>query len=343
MSIPYLGFEADSGHPSVFGTKSGDPFFMNVIYDLNTLETPLQSPVITIGNFDGVHRGHLALFEMVKRRAKALGGQSAVMTFEPHPLRLMKPGKATPLITPINQKLELIGKAGMDVIFCIPFTREFAAITAEDFVLHMLLAKIGVKEVVVGYDYTFGYQRRGNVDLLREMGAKEGFRVHVIGPIRVDNTLVSSTSIRGFVQEGRLSEARALLGRDYQISGIVVKGKNRGGRLLGFPTANLNIIDELIPKRGVYAVTVTVEGQTHWGVTNIGYNPTFGDTALTLETYLLDFSGDLLGKTIRVNFIQRLRDERSFESIEALAEQIGKDVRQARKILGAHGEEPSPP
>ena len=312
---------------------------MNVIYDLNTLQAPLQSPVITIGNFDGVHKGHLALFNMVKQRAKALGGQSAVMTFEPHPIRLMKPEKSTPLITPITQKLELIGRAGMDVIFCIPFTREFAAITAEDFVSKILLGKIGVKEVVVGYDYTFGHERRGNVEFLREMGAKEGFQVHVIGPIHVDNNLVSSTSIRALVQEGRLSEARALLGRDYQISGTVVKGKNRGGRLLGFPTANLTLTNELIPKKGVYAVFVNVEGRTYSGVTNIGYNPTFGDTALTLETYLLDFSGDLLGNTIRVNFIQRLRDERSFESIEALSEQIGKDVHQARKILGAHGED----
>ena len=315
---------------------------MNVIYDLNTLETPLQSPVITIGNFDGVHRGHLALFDTVKQRARALGGQSAVMTFEPHPIRLMKPGKPMPLITPIKQKLELIGKADMDVIFCIPFTREFAAITAEDFVSKILLAKIGVKEVVVGYDYTFGHQRKGNVDFLRQMGAKKGFLVHVIGPIHVDNTLVSSTSIRAFVREGRLSEARALLGRDYQISGTVVKGKNRGARLLGFPTANLAITDELIPKKGVYAVTVNVEGRTYGGVANIGYNPTFGDTALTLETYLLDFSGDLLGKTIQVDFIQRLRDERTFDSIEALSEQIGKDVHQARKTLGAYGEEPYP-
>lgn len=309
---------------------------MNVIYDLNTLETTLERPVITIGNFDGVHRGHLALFEKVKERAHALRGHSALMTFEPHPIQLMNPGKPIPLITPIRQKLELIGKAGIEHIFCVPFTREFAAITAESFVLDLLLGKIGVKEVVVGYDYTFGHQRKGNVEFLQEMGDKWGFRLHIIGPIHVDQALVSSTTIRGLVQDGRLSEARALLGRDYQISGTVVKGQNRGGRLLGTPTANLNLIDELIPKRGVYAVTVNVDGKTYNGVTNIGYNPTFGDGALTVETHLLDFSEDLLGKTIKVNFIQRLRDEVSFDGIQALSDQIERDIQQAKALLEAH-------
>ncbi|MBW1773204.1 MAG: bifunctional riboflavin kinase/FAD synthetase [Deltaproteobacteria bacterium] len=306
---------------------------MNVIYDLNTLETTLERPVITIGNFDGVHRGHLALFEKVKERAHALHGRSVLMTFEPHPIRLMKPEKPIPLITPIRQKLELIGKAGIEYIFCVPFTREFAAITAKDFVLDILVGKIGVKEVVVGYDYTFGRQRKGNVEFLEEMGDKWGFRLHIIGPIHVDQALVSSTTIRGLVQDGRLSEAKALLGRDYQISGTVVRGQNRGRRLLGIPTANLNLIDELIPKRGVYAVTVDIDGKACNGVTNIGYNPTFGDSALTVETHLLDFSEDLLGKTIKVNFIQRLRDEVSFDSIQDLSDQIKRDIQQARALL----------
>ncbi|MBW2207441.1 MAG: bifunctional riboflavin kinase/FAD synthetase, partial [Deltaproteobacteria bacterium] len=256
-----------------------------------------------------------------------------LMTFEPHPIRLMKPEKPIPLITPIRQKLELIGKAGIEYIFCVPFTREFAAITAKDFVLDILVGKIGVKEVVVGYDYTFGRQRKGNVEFLEEMGDKWGFRVHIIGPIHVDHALVSSTTIRGLVQDGRLSEAKALLGRDYQISGTVVRGQNRGRRLLGIPTANLNLIDELIPKRGVYAVTVDIDGKACNGVTNIGYNPTFGDSALTVETHLLDFSEDLLGKTIKVNFIQRLRDEVSFDSIQDLSDQIERDIQQARALL----------
>lgn len=306
---------------------------MNIIYDLKELKTPLNNPVLTIGNFDGVHKGHLVLFEKVKDRAKAIGGQSAVMTFEPHPIKVMRPGNGPLLITPTKQKLDLISHAGIDLILCIPFTPQFASISAEDFVQDILVDMLGIKEIVVGYDYTFGYRRLGNIRLLQEMGDKLGFQVHVVDPVRLDDTLVSSTSIRKFVQEGKLSEAKKLLGRDYQIRGTVVKGKNRGGRLLGFPTANLRLIDELIPKGGVYAVTVMVNDKTYYGVTNIGYNPTFGDDALSVETHLLDFSEDILDKTIKVNFIQRLRDEKTYRSAKELADQIAQDILKAKELF----------
>ena len=243
---------------------------MNVIYDLQDLQGPLKNPVLTIGNFDGVHKGHVALFEKVKERARAIGGQSAVMTFEPHPVKIMKPTDGPALITPISQKLDLIGAAGIDIILCISFDHTFASISAEDFIRKILVEKIGIKEVVVGYDYTFGHRRRGNIDLLREMGAKLGYKVHVMGALRVDDTLVSSTSIRNLVQEGKLGEAKKLLGRDYQICGTVIKGKNRGGRLLGFPTANLDLVDELVPGSGVYAVTAIIDDRGYLGVTSIG-------------------------------------------------------------------------
>lgn len=306
---------------------------MNIIYDLKELKTPLNNPVLTIGNFDGVHKGHLVLFEKVKDRAKAIGGQSAVMTFEPHPIKVMRPGNGPLLITPTKQKLDLISHAGIDLILCIPFTPQFASISAEDFVQDILVDMLGIKEIVVGYDYTFGYRRLGNIRLLQEMGDKLGFQVHVVDPVRLDDTLVSSTSIRKFVQEGKLSEAKKLLGRDYQIRGTVVKGKNRGGRLLGFPTANLRLIDELIPKGGVYAVTVMVNDKTYYGVTNIGYNPTFGDDALSVETHLLDFSEDILDKTIKVNFIQRLRDEKTYRNAKELADQIAQDILKAKELF----------
>lgn len=306
---------------------------MNIIYDLKELKTPLNNPVLTIGNFDGVHKGHLVLFEKVKDRARAIGGQSAVMTFEPHPIKVVKPGNGPLLITPTKQKLDLISHAGIDLILCIPFTPQFASISAEDFVQDILVDMLGIKEIVVGYDYTFGYRRLGNIRLLQEMGDKLGFQVHVVDPVRLDDTLVSSTSIRKFVQEGKLSEAKKLLGRDYQIRGTVVKGKNRGGRLLGFPTANLRLIDELIPKGGVYAVTVMVNDKTYYGVTNIGYNPTFGDDALSVETHLLDFSEDILDKTIKVNFIQRLRDEKTYRSAKELADQIAQDILKAKELF----------
>ncbi len=306
---------------------------MCVIYDLNELKKPLKNPVLTIGNFDGVHKGHLTLFDKVKERAKAIDGQSVVMTFDPHPIKVMKPGNGPPLITPIEQKLELISNAGIDVILCLSFTLEFASISAEAYVQDILVDKVGVKEIVVGYDYTFGRRRQGNVTLLREMGKKLGFRVHLMDPVHLDDAVVSSTSIRQLVQEGNLSDAKKFLGRDYQICGTVIKGKDRGGRLLGFPTANLKSVDELIPKRGVYAVTVVVNDRTWLGVTNIGYNPTFGDDALTVETHLLDFSEDIVGKTIKIRFVERLRDEKTFGDVKELSDQITRDIEQARELL----------
>ena len=306
---------------------------MHIVHDLEKLEKPLINPVLTIGNFDGVHKGHMVLFNKVKERAQAINGQSAVMTFEPHPIKVMKPGNGPPLITPMKEKLELIARTGVDVLFCVPFTREFAAISARDFVEDMLLKKIGIKEIVVGYDYTFGHNRLGDISLLKALGEELGFKVHVVEPVYIDRRLVSSTSIRELVREGKFSLAEAFLGRHYQISGVVIKGANRGGRLLGFPTANLKVVDELIPRMGVYAVKVNVEENTYNGVTNIGTNPTFGEHALSVETHLLDFSGDLVGKTIRIIFLQRLRDEITFSSIEELANQIAEDIRVAKELF----------
>lgn len=307
---------------------------MNVIRDLSFLETnPIVKPVLTIGNFDGVHRGHLALFEKVKQRAKAIGGQSTVMTFEPHPIKVVKPGNGPPLITPTNQKLELIWKSGIEALICLPFDLQFASISAHDFVKEILVSKIGIKEIVVGYDYTFGHNREGNIPLLKKMGDELGFTVHIVGPVQIGETLVSSTSIRRLIQEGRLPEAKKLLGRDYQIQGTVIRGQNRGARLLGFPTANLEVTDELFPKSGVYAVTVVIDGRIHHGVTNIGYNPTFGQNRLSVETHVLDFSEDLLGKSIKVHFVGRIRDEKTFESVTALSEQIKQDIQQAKKLF----------
>ncbi|MBN1831367.1 MAG: bifunctional riboflavin kinase/FAD synthetase [Deltaproteobacteria bacterium] len=305
---------------------------MQIVYDLNELTGPLRNPVLTIGNFDGVHRGHLALFDKVMERAKAINGQSVVLTFDPHPIKVMSPGNGPPLITPIEQKLKLISNTGIDVIICLAFTLEFASMSAEDFVHDILMDRLGVREIVVGYDYTFGYKRQGDVSLLREMGDKLGFRVHVTDPIHLDDAVVSSTSIRKFIQQGNLVAAKKLLGRDYQIYGTVVKGKGRGGRLLGFPTANLKPVDELIPKKGVYAVTVRVDDKDYCGVANIGYNPTFGDDALSIEAHLLDFSENIVGKMIEIKFIQRIRDEKTFRDVKELSDRITQDIEQARTL-----------
>jgi riboflavin kinase/FMN adenylyltransferase len=309
---------------------------MNVIYNLNEIKQPLNNPVLTIGNFDGVHRGHLVLFDKVKDIAKSINGQSVVMTFEPHPIKVMKPGNGPPLITPTKQKLKLISESGIGLILCISFTKEFASLSAQEFVKDILINTIGVKEVVVGYDYTFGSGRQGDTQFLKNMGEELGFKVHVVEPIHLNNTLVSSTSIRQIVQEGNLEEAKRLLGREYQISGTVTRGAGRGGKLLGIPTANLIPVDELIPKKGVYAVITELNGQKHFGVCNIGHNPTFGENAMSIETHILDFSEDILGKEFTIRFIRHLRSERPFKNAQDLSEQIGRDIKEARELFNLH-------
>ncbi len=310
---------------------------MTVITDLGELTKPLINPVLTIGNFDGVHRGHLALFEKVKYLARGINGQSVVMTFEPHPLKVVRHRNEPKLITPLEQKIKLIRAAGIDVILCIPFTMEFAVITAHDFISELLIKKIGIKEIVVGYDYSFGAGRKGNIELLKQMGDELGFRVHVIEPVYLNNTLVSSTSIRKLIQEGNLAEAKRLLGRDHQITGIVKTGMGRGGSLLGFSTANLAPYKEIIPGTGVYAVMVTLQDREYKGVCNIGINPTFNGKSLSIETHILDFSGDIVDEKLAIRFVDRLRDEQRFESKDELVKQIEKDVARARKILDVNG------
>ncbi len=308
---------------------------MRLIRNLDELEKPLLNPVLTIGNFDGVHRGHLALFDKVKERAKAIRGQSAVMTFDPHPLKRLRPKDAPPMITDVPHKLELIANAAIDVIFCLAFTEKFAAVSAEDFIEDILVKRIGVKELVVGYDYVFGNKRKGDIALLREMGSKLGFSLHVMPPVSVEGATVSSTAVRRLVRDGDLKEASVLLGRYHEISGRVVKGMNRGGRLLGFPTANLIAVETLIPRTGVYCGRASVEGKAFDCVVNIGYNPTFPEGKFSIEAHLLAFDGDLVGKELSLILFERIRDERAFKTPEALSDQIAMDVETARRLLSS--------
>ena len=310
---------------------------MDIIEDIKKIDHPYKSAVITIGNFDGVHIGHhQALFNQVIEKARALQGTSIVMTFEPHPIRVLKQNNHPPLITLYEQKAELIAKAGIDILICIPFTLEFASIPAKEFVEEILVKRIGMKAVIVGEDYTFGKNREGTLDLLKTYGKRIGFEVIVVRKIQTSNNSegkISSTRIRELISEGRVAEARKLLGRHYQIRGAVMRGRDRGGRLLGFPTANINLYDELSPKTGVYAVTVECKGSKYKGVANIGYSPTFDDRIFTVEAHLLDFNDDIYGQKIRVNFIKRLRDEKKFLNISELSDQINKDINKARNIL----------
>lgn len=308
---------------------------MRIIKDLSEISHPLKNAVVTIGNFDGVHIGHQALFSLVIEKAKSIDGTSVVITFEPHPIRVIKSNKHFQLITLYEQKVELISATGIDTLICITFTREFAATTARTFVKEILCDKIGMKAIVVGQDYSFGRKREGDIFLLKEMAVTNGFEVIISGWIEVEGGRISSTEIRNMVREGRVEEAEKLLGRHYQVRGTVIRGRDRGGRLLGFPTANLTLYDELCPKGGVYAVTVEYNDITYKGVANIGYSPTFDNGEFSVEVHILDFDQDIYDRPIRVNFIQRLRGEKKFPGPEALSAQISLDIEKARELLSS--------
>ncbi len=309
---------------------------MELVEDIEKIREPYKNAVITIGNFDGVHIGHQALFHEVIEKADALGGTAVAMTFEPHPMRVLKQNGYPPQITLYEQKVELIGRSGIDVLICVPFTHKFASVTAKEFVADLLVKRIGMKVIVVGRDYAFGKNREGNLEFLKTYTKPLDFELIVTDWIQ--QTLhngagrISSTRIREFITDGNVALAQKLLGRYYQIRGKVETGRDRGGKLLGFPTANIKLYDELAPKTGVYAVAVESREQQYKGVANIGYSPTFDDHEYTVEVHILDFNDNIYGENIRVNFIERLRDEKKFSGIPELSEQIRKDIIRAREI-----------
>jgi riboflavin kinase/FMN adenylyltransferase len=323
----------------------------------------LTRGALAIGNFDGVHLGHRGLFDAAKSASQRLGGPVCALTFEPHPARLLAPEYAPPLICTPARKRELLANAGVDDLVVQPFDRAFSQ-TEPDAFVDLLLAT-GVAEIVVGHDFTYGRERRGTVQTLRTALEQCGVRLHVVAAITVNGLVVSSTKIREFTLEGRVEAAAQLLGRPFDLDGEVVRGVGRG-RKLGWPTANIRSEAELLPAVGVYAVRSrilerppTLEGDSppdatvHYvaprfraalsGAANLGLNPTFRDDAhagsgrepLMLEVHLFDFDEDLYGRTLRVEFIHRLRDERRFPNVDALKEQIARDVAAARRLLGA--------
>jgi riboflavin kinase/FMN adenylyltransferase len=292
-----------------------------------------RAPVLALGNFDGLHRGHLKIVERIQRGATERGGTSLVLTFDPHPPRILRPDKAPPLLMTKAQKLDALARAGVQGAAVVRFTREMSQWEPETFVRTVLVEWLRVAEVWVGADFLFGRDRSGNFTLLKSLGAQYGFRAEKIDPVRYKDFVVSSTRIRRLLTEGRVDEAGALLGHHYGIDGVVVEGAKRG-REIGFPTANLSTANELIPPNGVYATTVTVDGAVYPSVTNIGQRPTFGqDLATTVEAHLIGRTMDLYGRSVRLAFVQRLRDERKFPDIEALQEQIAADVRRAARLF----------
>lgn len=307
---------------------------MQVFTDITQIKQCFTNACVTIGNFDGVHIGHQKLFDEVLHRTRARkNGTSVAITFDPHPLDVLRP-EGIQLISSIEQKIELIENAGIDVLLMIPFSKEFASTTAQYFVDKILLGCLGIVELVVGYDYAFGKGREGNIDYLRQQGEKNGFPVTVVDAFYQSEAPVSSTRIRQLVKDGDVSTAATLMGRNYQIRGEVQHGQKRGGLEIGFPTANLGLIQEdLIPKFGVYVAHIICDGKIYNGVMSIGRNPTFPEKELVAETHIFDFNKDIYGKSIKINLLQFLRSEQKFSGIESLREQIQKDVELAKEIL----------
>lgn len=306
---------------------------MHTIHFPDDVRPPwLVHPVLALGNFDGLHRGHQKIIERVKRGAAEHGGTPMVMTFDPHPPRVVRPDKAPPLLMTKAQRLEALAASGVQCVAVVRFTPDVSQWAPETFVRIVLVDWLRVAEVWVGANFLFGHGRSGNFTLLRLLGQRYGFRAEKIDPVRYKDFVVSSTRIRRLVCEGRVDEAGALLGHPYVIEGRVIEGRGRG-RELGYPTANLETPNELLPPHGVYATMLVLEGTVHAALTNIGTRPTFGETDLTVETHVLDFSGDLYGRTVRLAFVQRLRDERRFEDADALRAQIEADHRRAARLF----------
>jgi riboflavin kinase/FMN adenylyltransferase len=308
---------------------------MEVIEKDREWKRPFKNPVLTIGNFDGVHLGHQKIFQRVVQKAKEIEGESVVYTFDPHPVAILAPDRQPPLLTPLKEKLRLIGAQGIDFAIVASFTRDYARQSPEDFVRGTLYHQIQIRHLYVGHDFAFGRGGKGDIALLKELGRKYGFNVEVIDAVRLEGRVVSSSLIRDLLQRGEVKEAGKFLGRNYQIVGKVIHGHGRGSRKLGFPTANLRIeeMGVLIPKPGIYAVFPYVGEKRYWGVANLGWNPTFQDQKFSIEVHILNFHQEIYGQRVKMEFVERMRDEVTFRGAEDLAEQIKRDIQQARKIL----------
>jgi riboflavin kinase / FMN adenylyltransferase len=310
---------------------------MHVVRDpLRATDLPL-SGVVTIGNFDGVHLGHRRILEAVVERARAIGRPSVAITFEPHPLAVLRPDRAPRRIQTLRQKEEVIETIGIETLLVIPFTRDFSLTEPEEFVRGFLAERLGAAELYLGQHFAFGRGKRGDLALLRRLGPECGFIATGVEEVLVDGEPVSSTRIREALGRGEVAAANAMLGREFEIDGIVSKGE-RVGRKIGYPTINLAPENELHPADGVYFTQIAIQsfGRRFDCVTNIGRRPTvYEDFSTTIETYVLDFSSDVYGEKVRLFFFDRAREERKFPSMMALTEQIGRDIEATRRYFAA--------
>jgi riboflavin kinase/FMN adenylyltransferase len=305
---------------------------MRIIDELIFTKEDFSSPAVTIGSYDGLHLGHQEIIKQVIERARGQGGEAVVLTFEPHPVKFLNPQAPFPLITSHRKKMMLLERFGVNCTINLPFTKALAHMSGEEFINEIVQKRMAPRWVVVGFNFTFGKNRTGTPDELKKIGTNLGFEVEIVPPFTVNGEVVSSTRIRDLITRGNIKEANLMLGRDFIIMGNVIHGHARG-KGLGFPTANIEITSDLYPKEGVYAATITHEGKTYHGVVNIGTNPTFSDKEFAVEVFLFNYQGDLYGKELQVALVDRVRDEQTFPSPDALMQQMEKDVNRAEEIL----------
>jgi len=308
---------------------------MDIIRGINEIPGRLQRAFVTIGNFDGIHLGHRYIFTKMIDEARQVGCKTIVISFDPHPKMVLYPDRRPfYLISTQEEKIGMLAGIGIDAYLILPFSLEYAQTTAEEFIEDLLWKRLRIRKIIIGHDYTFGRGGQGNEALLTEEGKRLGFDVEAMNAFRINNEIVSSTKIREAILKGDVDFAAALLGRPYNISGLVVPGDKRGIEL-GFPTANVEANKELLPARGVYAVHCILKEKSLNGVLNIGYKPTFSGGRLTIEVHILDFDGDIYGEFLDVLFIQRLRDEIKFAGPGELIAQIHQDILNVRRLLKA--------
>lgn len=306
---------------------------MEIILGINKVISPFNKPVVTLGNFDGVHLGHQKILKRIIDEAGRIHGESVVITFEPHPLKLLHPEQCPPLLTPFGKKMTLMERTGVQKVLCIQFTKAFSEMSPHEFVKQVLKQKLGAKKVVVGYNYRFGKGKFGDSESLKTICLLFDIAVEVVDALTVGDTLVSSSRVRDLVRRGEIESTSTLLGRNYSVTGQVIEGSKRG-HALGFPTANLEISEDVLyPKPGVYAVEVEWNKVVLNGLANVGFNPTFNQRAFSLEVYLLDFNHQIYGHELEISFIKRIRDEIRFQSPSELIDQIKKDVLWAREHI----------
>lgn len=307
------------------------PTMIRVFEGLDNIEK-LDNLVIAIGNFDGVHRGHRELINKVIEVANENKGNPSVLTFYPHPLTVVNPYTKIEQITPIYDKVKILEGLGIRYLYVIKFDDEFSNLSAENFIKNIIVDKLSAKVIVVGYDFTFGKNKEGNIETLKRYEESFGFKVIVVPALKEDDKIISSTKIRSFLKEGLIREANTFLGRPYIIKGIVIKGR-KIGKLIGFPTANLLITDYLIPRKGVYAVYAYIGDKRYKALATIGPAPTFHIESSSFEVHILDFNNDLYGKEITIEFVERLRGIQKFKDVEGLKVQILEDIKKARELL----------